>query len=84
VGFTEYYSGGQVKEDEGCGACSTHESDEKCTQNFNRKPEVKVHLGGLLVDMKIMWRKDVDWIQPAQDGIQWWAVVSTIMSLWIT
>jgi hypothetical protein len=27
--------------------------------------------------------KDVDWIHLARDGIQWQAVVNTVMNLWV-
>jgi hypothetical protein len=33
----KYYLGDQVKEDEMGSACSTHQRDEKCIQNFDWK-----------------------------------------------
>jgi hypothetical protein len=37
IRFTKYYYGGQVKEDEMGEVYSTHETDERCTQHFDRK-----------------------------------------------
>jgi hypothetical protein len=42
--FIEYYWGDQVKKDEKSVACSTHGTDKKCIQNFNRKISESLHL----------------------------------------
>jgi hypothetical protein len=31
---------------------------------------------------KIRWR-DLDWIRLSEDRDQWWAVVNTVMDLWV-
>jgi hypothetical protein len=40
------------------GTCSMHGRDEKCIQNFHRKPEGKRTLGRLRVDGRII----LEWI----------------------
>jgi hypothetical protein len=44
-GLHNLYSSPNVKEDEMGRACSPHGRDEKCRQNFGRKPERKRPLG---------------------------------------
>jgi hypothetical protein len=39
--LTKYYQGDQIKEDEVGGACSAHEGDENCFQNFGREARRK-------------------------------------------
>jgi hypothetical protein len=65
---------------------------EKCMQNFSRKPEGKRPFGrrthrsenNIKMDHKeTIWRlKSVNWIQVAQDGIQWRDFANTVMNLW--
>jgi hypothetical protein len=33
--------------------------------------------------MKEIGYDDVDWINPAQNRVQWWAYVHTVMILWV-
>jgi hypothetical protein len=57
---------------------------------FGRKPEGKRPLGrprrswedNIRMDLREKWWwGGVDWMYPAQDRDQWWAVVSTVMNL---
>jgi hypothetical protein len=43
VPFVKYNQNSQVKEDEMCGACSTHEREEECVQGFGGKARRKNH-----------------------------------------
>jgi hypothetical protein len=49
--------------------------------------KIRDHLGCLIVDWKIKLKwalvgyMDVDWIQLAQDFIQKWAIVNTVMKI---
>jgi hypothetical protein len=35
------------------------------------------------IDLEELSRQSVDWAHLAQDKVQWWAVVSTVINLWI-
>jgi len=35
------------------------------------------------MDLKEVECKCMDWIQMAQDGVQWWAPVKTVLNLWL-
>lgn len=35
--FSKYYSGGQIKKNEMCGACRTYEGEEKCIEGFGEE-----------------------------------------------
>jgi hypothetical protein len=55
------------------------------------KPEGKRPLGrprcrwedGIRVDLRDMGWGSVDWIQLTQNTYQWWALVNTVMNLWV-
>jgi hypothetical protein len=59
--------------------CNTHRRDETCLQKFNR---IKRKLGR----SRRRWEdninvKDAYWINPAEDRVEWWALVNTVMNL---
>jgi hypothetical protein len=71
--------------------CSTHVSNEKCMGNLKGRD----HLANLDVDVRMMmiitikWilkigRDDVDWINLAQDKVQWRDLVNIVMNLWVS
>jgi hypothetical protein len=39
--------------------------------------------GNIKIDLKEIGYKCVDWIQLAQDMVQWWAFINTVMNLWV-
>jgi hypothetical protein len=55
------------------------------------KPEGKTPLGrprcrwvdGLSMDLREIGSGSVEWIQLAQDWGRWWALVNTVMNLWV-
>jgi hypothetical protein len=55
------------------------------------RPEVKRPLGrprhrgedNIKMDLREMGISGVNWIQLAQDRVQWWAFVNTAMNLWV-
>jgi hypothetical protein len=58
---------------------------------FMRKPEGKRPLerprhrweDGIRMDLREVGWGSVDWIQLAQDRDCWWALVNTVMNLWV-
>jgi hypothetical protein len=48
--------------------------DEKCIKHFSRS-----HFGNLL---KNIGREDMNWIHLAQDRVQWWSVMKTVIKQW--
>jgi hypothetical protein len=36
------------------------------------------------IDLREVRCEGVDWAHIPQDGVQWWALVNTVMNLWIT
>jgi hypothetical protein len=63
----------------------------KRIQNFGQKREGKRRLGRpwhrwedniIMYVRGIGWR-GVDWMHLAQDRDKWWAVVNTVMNLWV-
>jgi len=56
-------------------ACSTHEGEERCIQDFVGKPEVKIPLGrprrrwedNIKMDLQEVGCEGIDWIDLAQD-----------------
>jgi len=70
------------------GAYRTYGRNEKCAQNFGRKPEGKTHLGDqgvdgriIKIDFKQVGFENVGWIILAQSRDQWRTVANTVMSL---
>jgi hypothetical protein len=55
------------------------------------RPECKRPLGrprhrwedNLKMDLREIWTDGVNWIQLAQDRVQWRAFVNTVMNLWV-
>jgi hypothetical protein len=43
-----------------------------------------VSAGLFLMDVKEMRWEDMDWSHLAQDGVQWWALVNTLMKFRVT
>jgi hypothetical protein len=35
------------------------------------------------MDLRVIWIDGANWIQLAQDRVQWWAFVNTVINLWI-
>jgi len=60
------------------GGCSTHERDDKCVQDFVRKPDGKRPLGrhrrswedNIRMDLRETEWKDEDWMHLAQNRYQ--------------
>jgi hypothetical protein len=67
-----------------------HGRDDKCVQNFGRKPEGKRSLGRsrhrwegkIRMDLRKIGWEGVVWIHLAQDRDQWWDLVSMVMKLY--
>jgi hypothetical protein len=71
------------------GTCGTHGRGERCLQGFGWRPEGKRSLGR----PRRRWEDDIKlhlretgidvakWIQLAQDRVQWWAFLNTVMNL---
>jgi hypothetical protein len=68
-----------------------HGRGEECVQGYDGKQEGKDHLedqgvDGIRMDLReigeIGWGS-VDWIQLARDRERWWALVNTMMNLWV-
>jgi hypothetical protein len=69
------------------GACSIYDGCEKYIHNLVGKSEWKRPLvrswyawGDIKTDLKEIRYEGVDWIQLAQDRVQLWAVVNTVMN----
>jgi hypothetical protein len=71
------------------GACITRGTDEKCVQNFCRKPDGKRPPGRprhrwkdiISTALTEIGQESVDWIHLAQDRDQWWVLLNTVMNL---
>jgi len=69
--------------------CSTHVVVGRCVQHFNWKPWRKRPLGtprrrfkyNIKIDVKEIVSEGMEWVQMAQDKIQWRTVVFTVMKL---
>jgi hypothetical protein len=76
-----YYQDHHIKENEIVGACKTH----------GGKPEGKRPLGrprcrwdyNIKIDIKEIGLEGVDWIHLDQGRDRWWALVNTVMNLWV-
>ena len=78
-----------------CGPCSTYGGEEKCIQCVNAgfmygKVTERGHLEdpnkhGSIIFLSIIkkWDVGVDWIDMAQDGDRWLALVNVVMNLWV-
>jgi hypothetical protein len=66
------------------GACGTHGGGERCLQGFGWSPERKRPLGGpwrrrednIKMDLRKIGIDGANWIQVAQDKVQWRACVN--------
>jgi hypothetical protein len=64
---------------------------EECVQGLMGKPVGKIPLGrprhrwedGIRMGLREIGWGSVDWIQLAQDRDRWWALVNTVMNLWV-
>jgi hypothetical protein len=76
------------------GACGAHGLGEGCIQHFGCKvgrPEGRRPLGrhrrrwedNIKMDLREIGFGDVDWIHLAQDRDTWWALVNTMMNIWV-
>jgi hypothetical protein len=67
-------------------ACNTRGEIRNVYTILVRKPERRARYrreDNIRMDLtEIRW-EDVDWINLAQDRDQWWAVVNTVMNLWV-
>jgi hypothetical protein len=69
--------------------CGTHGGGERCLRVFVGRPEVKRPLGrpryrwedNIKLDLMEKGTDGANWIQLAQDRVQWWAFVNTVMNL---
>jgi len=90
VRFTKYHKDDQVKEDETGRTCNTHGRVEKCIQNFGRKSwrgrssskTLRRRWGGsIIMDLREIGWKSVNWIRLTQDREQWRDLVDTVMNI---
>jgi hypothetical protein len=71
------------------GTCGTHGGGERCLQGLVGRPECKGPLGrprrrwedNIKMDLMVIGIDGANWIRLAQDRVQWWAFVSTVMTL---
>jgi hypothetical protein len=71
------------------GTCGTHGDRRSVYRVLVGRPEVKRTLGGsrrrwednIKLDLKEIGIDVSNWIQLAQDRVQWWAFVNTVMNL---
>jgi hypothetical protein len=69
--------------------CGTHGGRERCLQGYDWEAEGKRPLGrarrrwevNIKMDLREIGIDVANWIQLAQDRVQWWALVNTIMNL---
>jgi hypothetical protein len=69
--------------------CNTYGGDERCIQFLVGKYEGKRPLGrprsrwedNIKMDLQEVEWWSMDWIDLAQDGDRWWAVVNVVMNL---
>jgi hypothetical protein len=63
--FSKYYSGGQIKKNEMCGACRTYEGEEKCIEGLGGiNLKGRNHLEDLVIDREIILK----WIFKSRMG----------------
>jgi hypothetical protein len=71
------------------GTCSTHGGGERCLQVLVGRPEVKRPLGrrrrgwedNIMLELRETGIDETNWIQLAQDRVQWWTFVHTVMNV---
>jgi hypothetical protein len=71
------------------GTCGMHGGRERCLQVLIGRPEGKRPLGrprrrwedNIKLDLRKIGIDGVNWIRLAQNRVQWWAFVNTIMNL---
>jgi hypothetical protein len=71
------------------GICGTHGERERCLQDFGWEARCKRPLGrprrrwedNIKMDLRKTGIDVANWIQLAQDRIQWWAFMNTVMNL---
>jgi hypothetical protein len=69
--------------------CGTHSGGERCLQGLVGRPKGKRPLGRLRhrwednikMDLREIGIDGANWIRLAQDRVQWWASVNTVMNL---
>ena len=62
---------------------------ERCVQGFGRRPEGRRPLGtprrrwedNVKMDLQVMGRGGMGWIDLAEDRDRWWALVNVVMNL---
>jgi hypothetical protein len=73
------------------GTCGARGGGKRCLQDFGWEPEGKRPLGrpryrwedNIKIDLG-RWSIDgVNWIQLAEDRVQWWVFVNMVMNLWV-
>jgi hypothetical protein len=71
--------------------CGTHGGGERCFQSLVGRPKGKRPLGRLRhrwednikLDLREIGINGANWIQLAQDRVQWWAFVNMVMNIWV-
>jgi hypothetical protein len=61
------------------GTCGTHGRGERCLQGFEW--EARRWEDNIKLNLRMIGIDGVNWIQLAQDRVQWWAFVNTVMNL---
>jgi hypothetical protein len=68
-------------------ACSTYGGEGRCVQDFGGETRKKEDLGldGSMLLIRIIekWDVDMDWIHLSPNKDRWWALVYTVMNLWV-
>ena len=87
--LTKYYSSDQTKKNEMGGACSTYGERRGVYRVLVGKPEGKKPLcrpslrweDNIKLDLQKVGCGGMDWIDLAEDGDRWWALVNAVMKL---
>ena len=88
--LTQYFSGDKIEKNEMGGACSTYERERRSVYKvLVGKPEVKRPPGrprlrwedNIKMPLQEVGRGDMDWIDLAEDGDRWLAVVKAVMNI---
>jgi hypothetical protein len=69
--------------------CGTHGGGERCLQGFGWEARIRRPLGrprrrwddNIKMDLREIGIDGANWIQLAQDRVQWWAFMCTVMNL---
>jgi hypothetical protein len=85
---TKYFTGDQSEKNEVGGSCSTYGNSRGVYRVLVKKTMGKRQLGrpkvrwddNIKMDLQEVGCESIDWIELAQDGDRWWALLNAVMN----